>query len=167
MESKLSEWLPMSRRMNCDCVQISPQPKEFGLRIEPRALFQYSRRRKRPSSRPVVTGPADDDRASLGRAGGSRSGPEREIGAESSQYVVLGFWCLFIATLVFSRGRAHYLNWLSPILAPVWPTIREGDRSILRRCSGPYVSWSAFYLCRPGLRFARGTGPRASSTTAA
>jgi len=36
-----------------------------------------------------------------------------------------------------------------------------------RRCSGPYISWSAFYLCRPGLRFARGTGPRASSTTAA
>jgi len=24
-----------------------------------------------------------------------------------------------------------------------------------------------FYLCRPGLRFAHGTGPRASSTTAA
>jgi len=30
--------------------------------------------------------------------------------------VVLGFWCLFIATLVFSEGRAHYLNWLLPIL---------------------------------------------------
>ncbi len=31
--------------------------------------------------------------------------------------VVLGFWCLFIAVLVLSEGRAHYLNWLLPILA--------------------------------------------------
>jgi hypothetical protein len=31
--------------------------------------------------------------------------------------VVLGFWCLFIGALVFSAGRAHYLNWLLPILA--------------------------------------------------
>jgi len=37
----------------------------------------------------------------------------------------------------------------------------------LRRCSELYASRSAFYLCRPGLRFARGTGPRASSTSAA
>ncbi len=44
---------------------------------------------------------------------------------------------------------------------------RSRDRSILRRCSGPYVSWSAFYFCRPGLRFVRGSAPRASSTTAA
>ena len=30
--------------------------------------------------------------------------------------VALGFWCLFIATFVFSEGRAQYVNRLLPIL---------------------------------------------------
>jgi hypothetical protein len=48
------------------------------------------------------------------------------------------------------------------------PTIREVEIGIPSGVAqDPTYLGRRFYLCRPGLRFAHGTGPRASSTTAA
>jgi hypothetical protein len=48
------------------------------------------------------------------------------------------------------------------------PTIREVEIGIPSGVAqDPMYLVRRFYLCRPGLRFAHGTGPRASSTTAA
>ena len=48
------------------------------------------------------------------------------------------------------------------------PTIREVEIGIpFGVAQDPTYLGRRFYVCRPGLRFAHGTGPRASSTTAA